>query len=186
MTKKYELIYVLNGTLRADELRAQMERVHGIVEASGEIVDIVEWGRRRLAYEIQDIREGYYVLVYFNAAPDAPREIERLLRIYDAVLRFLIVVAEGDFVPTKRTLAEEESDEKATEDVDDSEISEVETEDATESESVAEAETETEVEVVAEPEEEVVAEAESDEETPVEKSEEVVEVVLEEELVEES
>jgi small subunit ribosomal protein S6 len=184
MTKKYELIYVLNGTLRADELRAQMERVHGIVEASGEIVDIVEWGRRRLAYEIQDLREGYYVLVYFNAAPDAPREIERLLRIYDAVLRFLIVVAEGDFVPTRRTLAEEESDEKATEDVDESEVSEVETEDATESESVAEAETE--AEVVAEPEEEVVAEAESDEETPVEKSEEVVEVVLEEELVEES
>jgi|LSQX01.2.fsa_nt_gb small subunit ribosomal protein S6 len=184
MTKKYELIYVLNGTLRADELKAQMERVHGIVEASGEIVDIVEWGRRRLAYEIQDLREGYYVLVYFNAAPDAPREIERLLRIYDAVLRFLIVVAEGDFVPTRRTLAEEESDEKATEDVDESEVSEVETEDATESESVAEAETE--AEVVAEPEEEVVAEAESDEETPVEKSEEVVEVVLEEELVEES
>ena len=185
MTKKYELIYVLNGTLRADELRAQMERVHGIVEASGEIVDIVEWGRRRLAYEIQDIREGYYVLVYFNAAPDAPREIERLLRIYDAVLRFLIVVAEGDFVPTKRTLAEEESDEKATEDVDDSEISEVETEDATESESVAEAETEaeTEAEVVAEPEEEVVAEAESDEETPVKQNEEVV---LEEEPVEEN
>jgi small subunit ribosomal protein S6 len=160
-----------------------MERVHGIVEASGEIVDIVEWGRRRLAYEIQDIREGYYVLVYFNAAPDAPREIERLLRIYDAVLRFLIVVAEGDFVPTKRTLAEEESDEKATEDVDDSEISEVETEDATESESVAEAETETEVEVVAEPEEEVVAEVESDEEAPAEQSEEVV---LEEEPVEEN
>ena len=183
MTKKYELIYVLNGTLRADELRAQMERVHGIVEASGEIVDIVEWGRRRLAYEIQDLREGYYVLVYFNAAPDAPREIERLLRIYDAVLRFLIVVAEGDFVPTKRTLAEEESDEKATEDVDDSEISEVETEDATESESVAEAETETEVEVVAEPEEEVVAEVESDEEAPAEQSEEVV---LEEEPVEEN
>lgn len=183
MTKKYELIYVLNGTLRADELRAQMERVHGIVEASGEIVDIVEWGRRRLAYEIQDIREGYYVLVYFNAAPDAPREIERLLRIYDAVLRFLIVVAEGDFVPTKRTLAEEESDEKATEDVDDSEISEVETEDATESESVAEAETETEVEVVAEPEEEVVAEVESDEEAPAEQNEEVV---LEEEPVEEN
>jgi small subunit ribosomal protein S6 len=183
MTKKYELIYVLNGTIRADELRAQMERVHGIVEASGEIVDIVEWGRRRLAYEIQDIREGYYVLVYFNAAPDAPREIERLLRIYDAVLRFLIVVAEGDFVPTKRTLAEEESDEKATEDVDDSEISEVETEDATESESVAEAETETEVEVVAEPEEEVVAEVESDEEAPAEQNEEVV---LEEEPVEEN
>ncbi|HHX19940.1 MAG TPA: 30S ribosomal protein S6 [Clostridiaceae bacterium] len=116
MTKKYELIYVLNGTLQANELRAQMERVHGIVEASAEIVDIVEWGRRRLAYEIQDIREGYYVLVYFNADPEAPREIERLLRIYDPVLRFLIVVAEGNFVPTgRRTLLEEEAAAKEAE-----------------------------------------------------------------------
>lgn len=125
MTKKYELIYILNGTLQAEELRAQMERVHGIVETSAEIVNIVEWGRRRLAYEIQDIREGYYVIVYFNAASDAPREIERLLRIYDAVLRFLIVVAEGDFVPTgRRTLLEEEAGDKATEYVDEPEASE--------------------------------------------------------------
>ena len=54
--------------------------------------------------------------MYFNAEPDAPREIERLLRIYDAVLRFLIVVAEGNFVPTgRRTLLEEETAEKAAE-----------------------------------------------------------------------
>ena len=75
MTKKYELIYVLNGTLQANELRAQMERVHGIVEASAEIVDIVEWGRRRLAYEYRISAKRYYVLVYFNADPEAPREV---------------------------------------------------------------------------------------------------------------
>ncbi len=122
MTKKYELIYVLNGTLRADELRAQMERVRSVVEASGEIVDTIEWGRRRLAYEIQDIREGYYVLVYFNAEPEAPREIERLLRIADYVLRFLIVVAEGDFVPTgRRTLDEEPTYQPAEETSEDAE-----------------------------------------------------------------
>ena len=115
MTKKYELIYVLNGTLRADELRAQMDRVRSVVEASGEIVDTIEWGRRRLAYEIQDIREGYYVLVYFNAESDGPREIERLLRISDSVLRFLIVVAEGDFVPTGRRTLDEEPNYQPTE-----------------------------------------------------------------------
>ncbi|NLA95862.1 MAG: 30S ribosomal protein S6 [Clostridiaceae bacterium] len=110
MAKKYELLYVLNGTLSSDELRAQINRVSAIVEASAEIVQVTEWGRRRLAYEIQDLREGYYVIVHFNAEPDAPREIERLLRIADYVLRYLIVVAEGSFMPVARRLAEEEEE----------------------------------------------------------------------------
>ncbi len=110
MAKKYELLYVLNGTLSADELRAQMSRVKTIVESSATIEQIVEWGRRRLAYEIQDLREGYYVIVRFTAEPDAPREIERLMRIADYVLRYLIVVAEGDFMPAgRRSLDEEEA-----------------------------------------------------------------------------
>ena len=108
MTKKYELLYVLNGTLPADELKAQMSRVQTIVEASAEIVDIVEWGRRRLAYEIQDLREGYYVIVHFNADADAPKEIERLLRISDSVLRYLITVAEGSFMPIARRSVDDE------------------------------------------------------------------------------
>ena len=110
MAKKYELLYVLNGTLPADELRAQISRVGAIVEASAEIVQVTEWGRRRLAYEIQDLREGYYVIVHFNAEPDAPREIERLLRIADYVLRYLIVVAEGSFMPIARRLTDEEEE----------------------------------------------------------------------------
>lgn len=108
MTRKYELLYVLNGTLPADELRAQMNRVQAIVEASAEILDVTEWGRRRLAYEIQDLREGYYVIVHFNAEPEAPKEIERLLRIADYVLRYLIVVAEGSFMPVARRSLDDE------------------------------------------------------------------------------
>ena len=117
MAKKYELLYVLNGTLPADELRAQMSRVNTIVETSAENVQVTEWGRRRLAYEIQDLREGYYVIVHFNAEPEAPREIERLLRIADYVLRYLIVVAEGSFMPSARRLTDEEEAEEATESV---------------------------------------------------------------------
>ena len=111
MTRKYELLYVLNGTLQADELKAQMKRVQAIVEASAEITDVTEWGRRRLAYEIQDLREGYYVIVHFNAQPEAPKEIERLLRIADYILRYLIVVAEGSFMPVaRRSLDDEKED----------------------------------------------------------------------------
>ena len=108
MTRKYELLYVLNGTLPADVLKTQLDRVKAIVEASAEIIDITEWGRRRLAYEIQDIRDGYYVIVHFNAEPDAPKEIERLLRISDAVLRYLIVLAEGTFMPVSRRSLDDE------------------------------------------------------------------------------
>ncbi|HPX93715.1 MAG TPA: 30S ribosomal protein S6 [Bacillota bacterium] len=116
MAKKYELLYVLNGTLPADELRVQMDRVRAIVEASAEIVQVTEWGRRRLAYEIQDLREGYYVIVHFNAEAEAPREIERLMRIADYVLRYLIVVAEGSFMPTVRRLSEEGAEEEMVSD----------------------------------------------------------------------
>ncbi|MGI6617403.1 MAG: 30S ribosomal protein S6 [Saccharofermentanales bacterium] len=112
MTKKYELLYVLNGTLRADQLKAQMQRVQELVESvADEITDIVEWGRRRLAYEIQDVREGYYVIVHFNMNPEHASELERLLRINDAVMRYLIVLAEGSFMPSgRRTIADEEAE----------------------------------------------------------------------------
>jgi small subunit ribosomal protein S6 len=99
MTKKYELIYVLDGTLSGEELKAQMARIHALVEARADITDTIEWGRRRLAYEIQDLREGFYVIVRFEATPEVPRELERLLRIIDFVLRYLITVNETDFMP---------------------------------------------------------------------------------------
>lgn len=112
MTRKYELLYVLNGTLRADQLKAQMQRVRELVESvADEITEIVEWGRRRLAYEIQDVREGYYVIVHFDMNPEHTSELERLLRINDAVMRYLIVLAEGSFMPSgRRTIADEEAE----------------------------------------------------------------------------
>ena len=151
MTRKYELLYVLNGTLPADELKAQMKRVQAIVEASAEIVDVTEWGRRRLAYEIQDLREGYYVIVHFNAQPDAPKEIERLLRSADYVLRYLIVVAEGSYMPVARRSLDDEREE---------------------AEKALEVEAETAPEVEAEAAPEVEAEEEAPAEAPVAESQE--------------
>lgn len=109
MKRKYELLYVLNGTLSDEELKAQMSRIQLIVEDSAEIEDIFVWGRQKMAYEINDIREGLYVIVHFTAEPEAPKEIERLLRIYDAVLRYLIVLAEGDFMPSVKRVTDDES-----------------------------------------------------------------------------
>ena len=64
MKKKYELLYVLNGTLTEEALGEQMTRVQAVVEAAGEIEEVIVWGRRKLAYEIQDLRTGYYNIIH--------------------------------------------------------------------------------------------------------------------------
>lgn len=174
MTRKYELLYVLNGTLPADELKAQMDRVQTIVEASAEILDVNEWGRRKLAYEIQDLRDGYYVIVYFMAEPDGPKEIERLLRIADYVLRYLIVTAEGSFVPTVRRSLDEEQEEGSEAEAG----GEVVPEAAAEGEEAAAEEVEAEEEVSE-------AQEEKSEEEPVAESDEKTEIVTEEASAEE-
>ena len=116
MKKKYELLYVLNGTLTEEALGEQMTRVQAVVEAAGEIEEVFVWGRRKLAYEIQDLREGYYVIIHFHAEHDQPQNIERLLRITDFVLRYLITVSENDFMPSVKQLTEKEIDELSVDD----------------------------------------------------------------------
>ena len=62
-----------------------------VVRYGGEITNIDEWGKRRLAYEIQKMREGYYYFIQFDAASDTPAEIERRIRIMEPVIRYLCV-----------------------------------------------------------------------------------------------
>ncbi|MDD2427572.1 MAG: 30S ribosomal protein S6 [Eubacteriales bacterium] len=116
MKKKYELLYVLNGTLTDEALKEQMTRVQAVVEAVGEVEEVFIWGRRRLAYEIQDLRDGYYVIIHFHAEPDQPQKIESLLRITDFVLRYLITVSENDYMPSVKQLSDKEIDKFSVED----------------------------------------------------------------------
>lgn len=95
LTRNYELILVLNPSIGEEKLEAELERVKALVEAQGEISEVDVWGRRKLAYEIQDEPEGYYVLIHFASEADYPKEIERILRISENVLRYLIVLAEA-------------------------------------------------------------------------------------------
>ena len=62
-----------------------------LVEQNGTLAEVEEWGKRHLAYPINDLTEGYYVLMTFNAKPEFPRELDRILRIADCVMRSLIV-----------------------------------------------------------------------------------------------
>ena len=62
-----------------------------MVEANGTVSEVNEWGKRRLAYPIQDLMEGYYVLMTFTAAAAVPAELDRIFRISDSVMRSMIV-----------------------------------------------------------------------------------------------
>ena len=89
---KYELAVVLSAKLEDEERAAAIEKVKGyITRFGGTVTNVDEWGKRALAYEINDEGEGYYVLYTFNSVPSFPRELERRLRIADGVLRSLVV-----------------------------------------------------------------------------------------------
>ena len=92
---KYELCVVLNPQFEGDSLKEELDRVTGVVTRfGGEIEKIDEWGRRKLAYEIQKLTEGVYYFINFDAPPEAPAQIEDRLRIAEPVIRFLIVRVE--------------------------------------------------------------------------------------------
>ena len=93
---KYELAVVVSAKIEDDARTETVEKVKALVERfGGRISEVDEWGKRRLAYEIQKMKEGYYYFVRFEADSTVPAEIESRLRIMDNVLRFLCVRQEA-------------------------------------------------------------------------------------------
>ncbi len=89
-TEKYELMYIINPNLSEEETAAVVEKFKALVEQNGTLEEMEEMGKRKLAYEINYISEGYYVLVKFTSGPDFPAELDRVLGITDGILRSLI------------------------------------------------------------------------------------------------
>ena len=89
-TEKYELMYIINPNLSEEETAAVVEKFMALVEQNGTLEEMEEMGKRKLAYEINYISEGYYVLVKFTSGPDFPAELDRVLGITDGILRSLI------------------------------------------------------------------------------------------------
>ena len=87
---KYELALVVNAKLEEEERAAVVEKAKG-----GTVGEVEEWGKKRLAYEIQHMREAYYYFIQFEADATAPAEIESHMRIMDNVLRYLVVKKEA-------------------------------------------------------------------------------------------
>ena len=89
-SEKYEVMYVLNPNLSEEETAALVEKFKTLVEQNGTLDEMEEMGKRKLAYEINYLTEGYYVLVKFTSGPDFPAELDRVLGITDGILRSLI------------------------------------------------------------------------------------------------
>ena len=89
---KYELAVVLSAKLEDDERAAALEKVKGyITRFGGNIVDVDEWGKKRLAYEIQKSKEGFYYFIPFEGEANCPNEVEAHIRIMEPVVRYLCV-----------------------------------------------------------------------------------------------
>ena len=91
ITANYEAMYILDPALSEEAIAALVAKFKGVVEANGTVTEVDEWGKRRLAYPINDLMEGYYVLMTFNAAAAIPAELDRVFRITDGVMRSMIV-----------------------------------------------------------------------------------------------
>ena len=87
----YEAVYILDPALSEEQIAALVAKFKAVVEANGTVSEIDEWGKRRLAYPINDLMEGYYVLMTFTALPGVPAELDRQFRINENVMRSLIV-----------------------------------------------------------------------------------------------
>lgn len=87
----YEVVYIMDPALGEEAIAAMIEKFKTLVETQGTVAAIDDWGKRRLAYPINDLMEGYYVLMTFTAAAAIPAELDRIFRITDGVMRSMIV-----------------------------------------------------------------------------------------------
>ena len=91
-SEKYELMYIINPTFSEEATAAVVEKFKALIEANGTLDEMQEMGKRKLAYEINYLSEGYYVLVKFTSGPEFPKELDRVLGITDGIIRSLITL----------------------------------------------------------------------------------------------
>lgn len=92
ISEKYEAMVVFSVNAGEGNVKGLVEKFKTLIENNGTVEEVNEWGKRKLAYEIDDQTEGYYVLYTFESKPDFPAEFERVLKITDGVMRSMITV----------------------------------------------------------------------------------------------
>ena len=91
VTANYEVVYIIDPAQGEEGIAALVAKFQALAEQNGTDVSVEEWGSRKLAYPINYKTEGYYVLMTFNSIPSFPRELDRVFRITDGIMRSLIV-----------------------------------------------------------------------------------------------
>jgi len=96
--REYEIVYIFRSNFTPEEIEAKLERYHAILTdgGRGEITAVEMWGKRQLAYPIDRQPNGYYVVAQFSTDPAAISELERVLKLEEDLLRYLIVLSEGE------------------------------------------------------------------------------------------
>lgn len=93
---KYELAVIVSAKIEDDARAEVVEKVKALITRfGGNLIDVDEWGKRRFAYEIQKMKEGYYYFIHFESDSTVPAEVEERIRIMDNVLRYLCVRQEA-------------------------------------------------------------------------------------------
>ena len=111
----YECLFIVDVTAGEAATDATVNKFTSLVEANAEVIDVAKWGKRRLAYPINDMPEGYYVVVTFKSAPEFPSEMDRLFNIDESIMRSMIIKLDYDAAAKKaaKTAAVEEATEAA-------------------------------------------------------------------------
>ena len=91
ISANYEVVFIIDPAQGEEGVAALTEKFKTLVEQNSSAMEVEEWGKRKLAYAINYITEGYYVLISFTSAPEFPKELDRILRITDGVIRSMIV-----------------------------------------------------------------------------------------------
>ena len=87
----YETVFIVDLSLGEEGVASVVEKFKSLIETNGTVTKTDEWGKRRFAYPINDLNEGYYVFIEFESAPAFPTELDRIFRITDGVMRSLII-----------------------------------------------------------------------------------------------
>ena len=91
----YETLYVIDPDLSEEAVKGLVDKFNALIAENGTVGEVAEWGKKRLAYPINDLPEGYYVLMNFESNPAFPAEMERVMKITEGILRCLTTVVEG-------------------------------------------------------------------------------------------
>lgn len=103
----YETIFVCDISKGEDAVKALVEKFVTLIKSNGEVTEVNEWGKRRLAYPINDMNEGYYTFVTFNAPQAFVAELERRYHINDGIMRSIVVKADDKASMPQRATATE-------------------------------------------------------------------------------